>query len=49
MEASLACVRVPMERENVARRFGDFKDNARNGDDFDAALPDEVRAVFEGR
>jgi hypothetical protein len=38
-----------MERENVARRFGDLKGNARIGDDFDAPLPDDVRAVFEGR
>jgi hypothetical protein len=38
-----------MERAKVARRFGGLKGKIRIADDFDAPLPDDVLAAFEGR
>jgi prevent-host-death family protein len=40
---------VPLERAKVTRRFGGLKGKVRIADDFDAPLPDEVIAAFEGR
>ncbi|MGV2287983.1 type II toxin-antitoxin system Phd/YefM family antitoxin [Trinickia sp. YCB016] len=40
---------VPMERPKVVRRFGGLKGKVRIADDFDAPLPDDVIAAFEGR
>ncbi|MFM0213132.1 type II toxin-antitoxin system Phd/YefM family antitoxin [Paraburkholderia sediminicola] len=40
---------VPMERAKVTRRFGGLKGKVRIADDFDAPLPDDVIATFEGR
>jgi prevent-host-death family protein len=40
---------VPMERAKVMRRFGGLKGKVRIADDFDAPLPDNVIAAFEGR
>jgi prevent-host-death family protein len=40
---------VPMERAKVTRRFGGLKGKVRIAEDFDAPLPDEVIAAFEGR
>lgn len=40
---------VPMERAKVTRRFGGLKGKVRILDDFDAPLPDDVIAAFEGR
>lgn len=40
---------VPMERVKVARRFGGLKGTVRIAEDFDAPLPDDVIAAFEGR
>ncbi|QCP54770.1 type II toxin-antitoxin system Phd/YefM family antitoxin [Trinickia violacea] len=40
---------VPMERPKVVRRFGGLKGKVRIADDFDAPLPDEIIAAFEGR
>ncbi|CAB3666799.1 type II toxin-antitoxin system Phd/YefM family antitoxin [Trinickia soli] len=40
---------VPMERVKVTRRFGGLKGKIRIADDFDAPLPDDVVAAFEGR
>jgi prevent-host-death family protein len=40
---------VPMERAKVTRRFGGLKGKVRIADDFDAPLPDDVIAAFEGR
>jgi antitoxin (DNA-binding transcriptional repressor) of toxin-antitoxin stability system len=40
---------VPMERVKVARRFGGLKGKVRIAEDFDAPLPDDVIAAFEGR
>lgn len=40
---------VPMERPKVTRRFGGLKGKVRIADDFDAPLPDDVIAAFEGR
>lgn len=40
---------VPVERPKVVRRFGGLKGKVRIADDFDAPLPDEVLAGFEGR
>ena len=40
---------VPMERVKVTRRFGGLKGKVRIADDFDAPMPDEVIAAFEGR
>ncbi|SAL73959.1 prevent-host-death protein [Caballeronia choica] len=40
---------VPMERLKVARRFGGLKGKVRIAEDFDAPLPDDVIAAFEGR
>ncbi|CAG2138438.1 hypothetical protein LMG19282_01496 [Cupriavidus campinensis] len=40
---------VPMERAKVTRRFGGLKGKVRIADDFDAPLPDDVVAAFEGR
>ncbi|WP_432261960.1 type II toxin-antitoxin system Phd/YefM family antitoxin [Cupriavidus sp. TMH.W2] len=40
---------VPMERAKVVRRFGGLKGKVRVADDFDAPLPDDVIAAFEGR
>ena len=40
---------VPMERTKVVRRFGGLKGKVRIAEDFDAPLPDDVIAAFEGR
>ncbi|WP_018435994.1 type II toxin-antitoxin system Phd/YefM family antitoxin [Paraburkholderia atlantica] len=40
---------VPMEQARVVRRFGGLKGKVRIADDFDAPLPDDVIAAFEGR
>ncbi|MDQ0142889.1 type II toxin-antitoxin system Phd/YefM family antitoxin [Cupriavidus necator] len=40
---------VPMESDKVVRRFGVLKGKIRVADDFDAPLPDDVMAEFEGR
>lgn len=40
---------VPVERPKVVRRFGGLKGKVRIADDFDAPLPDDVLAGFEGR
>ncbi|WP_186029431.1 type II toxin-antitoxin system Phd/YefM family antitoxin [Burkholderia gladioli] len=40
---------VPMEKTKVTRRFGGLKGKVRIPDDFDAPLPDDVIAAFEGR
>lgn len=40
---------VSFERPKVVRRFGGLKGKVRIADDFDARLPDEVIAAFEGR
>jgi prevent-host-death family protein len=40
---------VPMEHVKVVRRFGGLKGKVRIADDFDAPLPDDVIAAFEGR
>ena len=40
---------VPMEPAKVTRRFGGLKGKIRIADDFDAPLPDDVIAAFEGR
>lgn len=40
---------VPMERAKVTRHFGGLKGKVRIADDFDAPLPDDVIAAFEGR
>jgi prevent-host-death family protein len=40
---------VPMEKAKVTRRFGGLKGKVRIADDFDAPLPDDVIATFEGR
>ncbi|MBP0595705.1 type II toxin-antitoxin system Phd/YefM family antitoxin [Paraburkholderia sp. LEh10] len=40
---------VPMEKAKVVRRFGGLKGKVRIADDFDAPLPDDVIAAFEGR
>ena len=40
---------VPMERPKTKRRFGALKGKIRISDDFDAPLPDDVIAAFEGR
>jgi prevent-host-death family protein len=40
---------VPMERVKVVRRFGGLKGKVRISEDFDAPLPDDVIAAFEGR
>ncbi|NYH14272.1 type II toxin-antitoxin system Phd/YefM family antitoxin [Paraburkholderia bryophila] len=39
---------VPMGRAKVTRRFGGLKGKVRIADDFDAPLPDDVIAAFEG-
>lgn len=40
---------VPMERVKTKRRFGALKGLIRISKDFDAPLPDELIAAFEGR
>ncbi|MBV8466125.1 MAG: type II toxin-antitoxin system Phd/YefM family antitoxin [Burkholderiales bacterium] len=40
---------VPMEREKAARRFGGLRGQVHIADDFDAPLPEDVMAAFEGR
>ncbi|PCE22870.1 antitoxin [Paraburkholderia acidicola] len=40
---------VPMAEVKVARRFGGLKGKVRIAEDFDAPLPDDVIAAFEGR
>ncbi|WP_322013257.1 type II toxin-antitoxin system Phd/YefM family antitoxin [Paraburkholderia sp. J12] len=40
---------VAMEKEKVVRRFGGLKGKVRIAADFDAPLPDDVLAGFEGR
>lgn len=40
---------VPMQHDKVVRSFGRLKGKVRIADDFDAPLPDDVIAAFEGR
>jgi prevent-host-death family protein len=40
---------VPLERVKTKRRFGALKGKIRIADDFDAPLPDDLIAAFEGR
>lgn len=40
---------VPIARVKTKRRFGALKGKIRIGDDFDAPLPDDLIAAFEGR
>ncbi|HDR9019338.1 TPA: type II toxin-antitoxin system Phd/YefM family antitoxin [Burkholderia vietnamiensis] len=40
---------VPIEKTKVTRRFGGLKGKVRIRDDFDAPLPDDLIAAFEGR
>ena len=40
---------VPMQRDKVVRNFGRLKGKVRIAEDFDAPLPDDVIAAFEGR
>jgi prevent-host-death family protein len=40
---------VPLEGPKATRRFGALKGKVRIADDFDAPLPDDVLAAFEGR
>jgi prevent-host-death family protein len=40
---------VPMEHAKTVRRFGGLKGKIRIAEDFDAPLPDDVIAAFEGR
>lgn len=40
---------VPMEGAKTKRHFGGLKGQIRISDDFDAPLPDDVIAAFEGR
>ncbi|PRH42078.1 type II toxin-antitoxin system prevent-host-death family antitoxin [Burkholderia vietnamiensis] len=40
---------VPIEKTKVTRRFGGLKGKVRIRDDFDAPLPDDLIATFEGR
>ncbi|MBN3733154.1 type II toxin-antitoxin system Phd/YefM family antitoxin [Burkholderia sp. Tr-20390] len=40
---------VPIEPVKRQRRFGGLKGKGRVADDFDAPLPDDVLASFEGR
>jgi len=40
---------VPMVHAKIKRRFGGLKGKVRIGHDFDAPLPDDVVAAFEGR
>jgi prevent-host-death family protein len=40
---------VPMEHVKVTRRFGGLKGKIHIADDFDAPLPDDILAAFEGR
>jgi prevent-host-death family protein len=40
---------VAMEKEKPMRRFGGLKGKVRIAVDFDAPLPDDVLAAFEGR
>lgn len=40
---------VPIKQEKTSRRFGALKGKIHMSDDFDAPLPDEVIAAFEGR
>ena len=40
---------VPMNFTKTKRRFGGLKGKVRISDDFDAPIPDDVIAAFEGR
>jgi prevent-host-death family protein len=40
---------VPMQQDREPRRFGSLKGKIRIAEDFDAPLPDDVIATFEGR
>ncbi|MDF3839009.1 type II toxin-antitoxin system Phd/YefM family antitoxin [Cupriavidus basilensis] len=40
---------VPMERVKPVRRFGMLKGKVHIAEDFDAPLPDDLIAAFEGR
>jgi prevent-host-death family protein len=40
---------VPMHRDKAVRTFGRLKGKISIADDFDASLPDNVIAAFEGR
>ncbi|MDR2187354.1 MAG: type II toxin-antitoxin system Phd/YefM family antitoxin [Azonexus sp.] len=40
---------TPIARQKTVRRFGSLKGQIRIADDFDAPLPDEIIAAFEGR
>jgi prevent-host-death family protein len=39
---------VPMQQDRIPRRFGSLKGKIRIAEDFDAPLPDDVIAAFEG-
>ncbi|GAB6852785.1 type II toxin-antitoxin system Phd/YefM family antitoxin [Paraburkholderia kururiensis] len=40
---------VPVDSEKPLRRFGVMRGAIRIADDFDAPLPDDIVAAFEGR
>lgn len=40
---------VPFAKQKTPRRLGGLKGKIRIADDFDAPLPDELLAAFEGR
>lgn len=40
---------VPITHSSVERKFGVLKGKVRIADDFDAPLPDDLLASFEGR
>lgn len=40
---------VPITAAKVARKPGALKGRIRISDDFDAALPEDIQALFEGR
>lgn len=44
-----AAMLVPVPDQKPARRPGAMKGKIRMADDFDAPLPDDVQAAFEGR
>lgn len=39
---------VPIERPKTVRKFGGLKGKIHIGEDFDAPLPDDMIAAFEG-
>lgn len=44
-----AAMLVPVPAQKAARKPGAMKGKIRIADDFDAPLPDDVQAAFEGR